>query len=296
MEWFVISLALVTLLIGPEKRVDADIVSLWVPDLLKNGSDEAAILDCVYNYEEREKDSLEIKWYFRNELLPIYQWLPPKKPQVLSSLFTDHIVPEFSIGNDPYTQYRALNLHSLDTSLSGVYSCRVSSNVQDSFGSKQMIIFAEPKRSEFVIESAVAPSDASQSYSRWVNLTCVVAYAYPQPYAAIKRTTELGTIQDLSDWSQKVVSWYNGSFHVKSSIILPLVGSDDEHGFPFLKELDLVHCEITLERTNFKRIISRSLPDAVRWNENESSCGGEMNSGICLYFVLFLFPYFANIV
>jgi hypothetical protein len=27
----------------------------------------------------------------------------------------------------------------------------------------------------------------------------------------------------LSRWSQKVVSWYNGSFHIKTSITLPII-------------------------------------------------------------------------
>ena len=44
--------------------------------------------------------------------------------QVLSRLFASHIVSDFEVGSNPYTKYRALNLHSLDTSLSGMYSCR----------------------------------------------------------------------------------------------------------------------------------------------------------------------------
>jgi hypothetical protein len=31
------------------------------------GSGEGAVLDCVYNYTEAEKDSLELKWYFRKK-------------------------------------------------------------------------------------------------------------------------------------------------------------------------------------------------------------------------------------
>jgi hypothetical protein len=50
--------------------------------------------------------------------------------QVLSRLFATHIVTDFEVGSNPYTKYRALNLHSVDTSLSGMYSCRYRTTVE----------------------------------------------------------------------------------------------------------------------------------------------------------------------
>lgn len=57
---------------------------LWVPEAMKNDSVDYAILDCDYSLDERDKDSLEVKWYFRYDPTPIYQWVPPNDPQVVT--------------------------------------------------------------------------------------------------------------------------------------------------------------------------------------------------------------------
>ena len=76
-------------------------------------------------------------------LNPIYQWVPPNLPQIISPLFRDHLVPGFSISDDPLTRHRALNIGNVTTDLSGLYSCRVSSNKGDSFKSKQLTVFCK---------------------------------------------------------------------------------------------------------------------------------------------------------
>ena len=101
-----------------------NITSLWIPDTILSGSVFSTVLDCVYNYTEEDKTSLEVKWYFRHDPSPVYQWVPPNRPQVLSPLFKEHLVSQFEVSRDPYTMYRALNLVNIDTSLSGSYSCR----------------------------------------------------------------------------------------------------------------------------------------------------------------------------
>ena len=42
-----------------------EITALWVPDPFQEGSKSSVLLDCVYNYEVEDRDSLEVKWYFR---------------------------------------------------------------------------------------------------------------------------------------------------------------------------------------------------------------------------------------
>ena len=100
------------------------ISSLWVPAPFLSGTVSSTVLDCVYNYTEADRNSLEVKWYFRHNPSPVYQWIPPGAPQVLSQLFKDHLVQQFEVTRDPYTRYRALNLVNVDTTLSGMYSCR----------------------------------------------------------------------------------------------------------------------------------------------------------------------------
>ena len=55
---------------------------VWVPEPFREGSRSSVLLDCVYNYTMEDRDSLEVKWYFRQGLNPIYQWVPPNPPQV----------------------------------------------------------------------------------------------------------------------------------------------------------------------------------------------------------------------
>ena len=139
-------LAVGSLLLVLVSHVDTvEITALWVPESFQEGSKSSVLLDCVFDYEDSDRDSLEIKWYFRQGLNPIYQWIPPNPPQVISPMFQDHIVPYFEISQDPFTKHRALNIGNISTSLSGLYSCRVSSNSGDSFKSKPLTIFGMNK-------------------------------------------------------------------------------------------------------------------------------------------------------
>ena len=40
-----------------------EITALWVPEPFQEGDKTSVLLDCVYSYEEEDRDSLEITWY-----------------------------------------------------------------------------------------------------------------------------------------------------------------------------------------------------------------------------------------
>ena len=63
--------------------------------------------------------------------------------QYLSHVLDPHLVAGFSISDDPLTRHRALNIGNVSSDLSGLYSCRVSSNRGDSFQSKQLTVFCK---------------------------------------------------------------------------------------------------------------------------------------------------------
>ena len=73
-----------------------DIRELSVPKLVELGS-ENVVLDCDYDYDEREKMELDIKWYFNDSPSPFFQWVPGqlKRPQVGRSRTFSHdfIIP-----------------------------------------------------------------------------------------------------------------------------------------------------------------------------------------------------------
>jgi len=259
------------------------IISLWVPDTLENGTESSAVLDCVYNYTEQDRASLEVKWYWRRGLHPIYQWLPPNPPQVLDKQFLRHIEPEFSVTNDNFTRHRALNLINLSTSLSGVYSCRVSSNHGDSFESKSLTIFSRPKETKFSVETT---EDGK------ANLTCVAGWVYPQPRLRLIRTTEWGTLQDLSGWAASVTSWYEGAFHQRTHLTLPVIEEGEAMATPYVRQDELLQCEVTIPETSYKEILYRHWQVGGEVQKGISSSGGHH---LPLYLLQF-FSFFLNIV
>ena len=40
-----------------------EITALWIPEPFQEGDKTSVLLDCVYSYEEEDRDSLEITWY-----------------------------------------------------------------------------------------------------------------------------------------------------------------------------------------------------------------------------------------
>jgi hypothetical protein len=58
------------------------ILELSVPKLVELGQ-ENVVLDCDYDYDEREKLQLDVKWYFNDSPTPFFQWVPEqmKRPQ-----------------------------------------------------------------------------------------------------------------------------------------------------------------------------------------------------------------------
>ena len=143
METFYIIIRCCILILVSDRVNNVKITNLWVPEPFQEGTRSSVLLDCDYNYTEADRESLEVKWYFRQGLNPIYQWVPPNPPQVISPIFRDKIVPYFEINQDPFSKHRALNIGNITSDLSGLYSCRVSTINSDSFKSKQLTIFGE---------------------------------------------------------------------------------------------------------------------------------------------------------
>ena len=79
---------------GPVQCVE--ILELKVPELVEL-SPEDILLDCDFEYEEQEREQLDIKWYFNDSPSPFFQWVPGqlKRPQVGRSRTFSHdfIIP-----------------------------------------------------------------------------------------------------------------------------------------------------------------------------------------------------------
>lgn len=61
------------------------ITHLFVPEEVRNGTSDAAILDCEYTLTPADlsaNSGLVVKWFFNSGPAPVYQWIPGQRPQV----------------------------------------------------------------------------------------------------------------------------------------------------------------------------------------------------------------------
>ena len=68
------------------------ILNVWTPEIIENGTQSSAIVDCEYSLDDRDISTLEIKWYFRFDPTPIYTWVPPNPPQVCLEIILSEIL------------------------------------------------------------------------------------------------------------------------------------------------------------------------------------------------------------
>ena len=117
---------------------------LIVPELVELGSQDV-LLDCDFDYNESEKYQLDIKWYFNGEPSPFFQWVPGQmaKPQIIGERFRDHIDINHSVHKDSYKSHRALLLKNPTIELSGIYTCKVSTFLDEDIRRKRMVIYCK---------------------------------------------------------------------------------------------------------------------------------------------------------
>lgn len=116
------------------------IVKLAVPEIIQYGVQDAITLDCDYNVSNT--NGLVLKWFFRNKVRPVYQWIPGQKPQDLGIL-KGRVDLLYRASSDPIKMHRALRIVKLNTDISGDYTCVVSTFSGEDSKTKQMIVFGK---------------------------------------------------------------------------------------------------------------------------------------------------------
>ncbi|KAL7645130.1 UNVERIFIED_CONTAM: hypothetical protein RMT77_003508 [Armadillidium vulgare] len=143
---------------------------LLVPSIIEANVTDV-ILDCDYTLEEWDKNrGFVLAWYL-NRVNLVYQWIPPREPQVVGIL-KDKIDLSFTSSDDPYERHRALKVLRPDPGLSGTYSCRVSTFEEEDSDSASLLVWTAPAEVELRIWR---PS------LHLVNITCVAYDVSPKP-------------------------------------------------------------------------------------------------------------------
>ncbi|XP_042235336.1 uncharacterized protein LOC121875052 isoform X2 [Homarus americanus] len=160
-------LVLATLVMGGAGGVS--IVRLTVPEVVKTNT-TAVVLDCDYQVDEWERPGLVVKWYV-DKLHLVYQWIPPLRPQALGVL-SGRVNTTYEASRDPWAVHRALYIPHPDPSLSGQYSCSVSTFEDEDTRTAHLLVW---KPANFVDLKYWRPSE------HLVNITCLASGVSPRP-------------------------------------------------------------------------------------------------------------------
>ena len=154
--------------------ISVEIHELNVPKTVEEGS-ENILLDCNFDYDESEADQLEVKWYFNQDPAPFCQWIAGRsdsKPQLIGSQFEDKVDLSYTSGHNNHTKYRALLLHKPTTSMSGTYTCKVSTLESEAVAEASMMVYSPAVFSEF---------RQKRMEGSKVNISCSFEGVYPLP-------------------------------------------------------------------------------------------------------------------
>ena len=167
------NLLLNTLIVLPYV-IQVEIHELNVPNTVEEGS-ENILLDCNFDYEESEAEQLEVKWYFNKDPTPFCQWIAGRsdsKPQLIGSQFEDKVDLSYTSGQNNHTKYRALLLHKPTTTMSGTYTCKVSTLESEAVAEANMMVYSPAVFSEF---------KQKRMEGSKVNISCSFEGVYPVP-------------------------------------------------------------------------------------------------------------------
>lgn len=87
---------------------------------------------------------LVVKWFFEDNLEPIYQWIPELNRRHTSGVLKDRLDMDFVVNTaDAYSRFRALRIPKPSTELSGKYTCLVTSLAGQDSREQFMTVFGK---------------------------------------------------------------------------------------------------------------------------------------------------------
>lgn len=149
-----------------------EIRRLSVPRWVQNGTEDSVVLDCEYVYNENDF-RLVVKWFFEDNLEPVYQWIPELNLRHTSGVLYNRLDLGFTVNTvDTYSKFRALRIPRPSIELSGKYTCLVTSLAGQDSREQVMTVFVPANEFEL---SYTEMGDSS------VNVTCEAQGLFPSP-------------------------------------------------------------------------------------------------------------------
>ncbi|XP_075974687.1 uncharacterized protein LOC142975615 [Anticarsia gemmatalis] len=214
------------------KCIAVNIKRMEVPSLVELGT-ESVILDCDYSTGVTPGPGLVIKWFFNGSTGLVYQWIPPRQPQVIG-LLKGKVDMTFKISEEPLQAYRAIKILNPSTHLSGNYTCVVSTFLEEDRQTRSMLVYSPGKSFHFIQE---------KKYVFLVTLICVAEDLYPRPLMTI---LSKGKPLEQAETDMRMDSWGMYTVETRAQVHDDYVSRPYEE---FVCMLSLPHANYTANRT-----------------------------------------------
>ncbi|XP_022251891.1 uncharacterized protein LOC111087890 [Limulus polyphemus] len=145
---------------------------LSVPRWVENGTERPITLDCEYLYTHNDLH-LVVKWFYNNEVKPVYQWIPALSTRYVSGFLQGRLDDTFvAEPMDSYSRYRALRIIKPTIDMTGTYTCVVTSLANQDSREQGMVVYAPAKT--IVVNHSLTPSNE-------LEVSCSAKGLFPRP-------------------------------------------------------------------------------------------------------------------
>ncbi|XP_066258009.1 uncharacterized protein [Euwallacea similis] len=207
------------------------------PDSIEIGSKSDLILDC--DFDAQGEEDVVLKWFFNGLEDHIYQWIPPREHAYTLGSLKNFIDPTYRTSSDPNQMFRALKFKEINPALSGNYSCKVDTNDEDEWLTKQLIVYSPPTSFEIYLTSG------NDEYPGDEIVFCEAFNVFPKPDFNLSLAGENGTIELPEYFKPKRTEFSDQEGFYNVTITLPFNSSYLDSGTTkFI-------CMLSIDGTNY---------------------------------------------
>ncbi|KAF8792463.1 uncharacterized protein LOC129969315 isoform X2 [Argiope bruennichi] len=213
-----------------------EIRRLSVPRWVENGTEKSVTLDCEYVYNENDI-RLVVKWFFEENLEPVYQWIPELGVRHTSGILRGRLDLNYTVNTvDAYSRYRALKISEPSTELSGKYTCLVTSLAGQDSREQLMTVFVPAQTMD--VKFHTTPNK--------LNVSCEATGLFPRPklklYRLLPKERTPAIVKDVSISTSNLRDTYNTSLYKTFE--------HEELNFPATTGFE---CVVEIPGTNYQR-------------------------------------------
>ncbi|RWS04786.1 hypothetical protein B4U79_05735, partial [Dinothrombium tinctorium] len=235
-----------------------------IPKYFDLSTNRDLLLDCDYIYNANDI-KLVVRWFHNAIPEPIYQWIPEKRIRHVAEQFKQSFDMNYvSDATDPYTKFRAVRIRNPQPSMSGTYTCDISSLAGQSTHASSVYIYASPKSFDFYSKFNEERGD--------LQLECIAKDVYPLPVLTLSKhvhhispttdRTEKVTESSVTDNDETIiVSSQNESASIEMNAntslykisVKHIINRDDLLRTSTMRSQLVFECDLQIPNTNYRK-------------------------------------------